>query len=74
MVEQPKSDRTSVTISKRVHQDFKVRAAELGVTQRVLLEHIICKWLEEEGSMPIGYHPKGSLWALEGGLDASQLA
>ena len=45
VVEQPKSDRTSVTISKRVHQDFKVYAARAGMTQRLLLEFIITEYL-----------------------------
>ena len=46
MSEQPKSDRTSVTISKSVHRDLKIAAARLGYTQRFLLEGIITKWLE----------------------------
>ena len=59
MSEQPKSDRTSVTISKKVHQDFKVRCAELGFFQRHVLEHIIKKWLEEGAEMPIFHSRKG---------------
>ena len=58
MAEKSKSDRTSVTISKSVHRIFRVRAWELGLSQRVLLEHIIRKWLEEEQPMPIGYQQK----------------
>ena len=49
MSEQPKSDRTSVTISKRVHREFKIACARLGVTQGSLLEQIIYDYLEKIG-------------------------
>ena len=48
MTDQPKSDRTSVTISKRVHRELKIAAARLGVTQRSLLEHLITAWVRCE--------------------------
>ena len=45
MSEQPKSDRTSVTISKSLHWRFKSACALEGFTQRSVLERLIEDWL-----------------------------
>ncbi len=47
MSDQPKSDCTSVTISKRVHREFKIACARFGYTQGFMLERIITDWLRE---------------------------
>lgn len=47
MAKQSTSDRTSVTISKKVHQEFKVVCAQLVVTQKTVLERLIQDWLRE---------------------------
>lgn len=46
MSEKSKSDRTSVTISKGVHQDFKVACAKAGLTQKGVLERLIRTWVK----------------------------
>lgn len=55
MAKKSKSDRTSVTISKKVHREFKIAAAKLGTTQRDLLEIVIANWLQKEFAS--GYNP-----------------
>ncbi len=47
MSEQPKSDRTSVTISKSLQRKFKMACVYIGITQRTVLEAIIREWLQE---------------------------
>ena len=39
--QQPKSDRTSVTISKKVQWELRVQCARLGVTQRSIIEMLV---------------------------------
>ena len=57
MADQPKSTRSTVTISKRVHQEFKVACARLGVTQRSMLERLLVDFIREVG---LGmYQPTG---------------
>ena len=49
MIEQPKSDRTSVTISKRVHRSLRLLSATVGINQGDLLEMMILDWLKKHG-------------------------
>ena len=49
MQEQPKSDRTSVTISKRVHRSLRLLSATVGISQGDLLEMMILDWLKKHG-------------------------
>jgi hypothetical protein len=49
VMDKPSVDRTSVTISKRVHREFKLECVRLGVTQREALEVLIKQWLQEAG-------------------------
>lgn len=49
MSEQPTSDRTSVTISKRVNQSLSLLCAYVGVSKKDMLEMMILDWLKKHG-------------------------
>ena len=51
MVDQPKSDRTSVTISKRVHRLLRMASAASGITQRVIVEAAIEEYMERRAGL-----------------------
>ena len=49
MTDRSKSDRTSVTISKRVHRSLRLLSVHVSMTQRDLLEMMILDWLKKHG-------------------------
>ena len=51
MSDQPKSDRTSVTISKRTHRRLKMAVAALGVTQRSFVEAAIEEYMRSRAGL-----------------------
>ena len=51
MAEQPKSDRTSVTISKRVHRLLRMASAMSGITQKVIVETAIEEYMRSRAGL-----------------------
>ena len=51
MSEQPKSDRTSVTISKRVHRRLKIASALLQIAQKEMVEAAIEEYMERRAGL-----------------------
>ena len=51
MSDQLKSDRTSVTISKRVHRLLRMAAAALGVTQQSVVEAAIEEYMKSRAGL-----------------------
>ena len=51
MAEQPKSDRTSVTISKRVHRRLKIASALLQIAQKEMVEAAIEEYMERRAGL-----------------------
>ncbi len=51
MEEKSKSDRTSVTISKRVHRHLRMAAAALGVTQQSVVEAAIEEYMRSRAGL-----------------------
>lgn len=51
MAEQPKSDRASITISKRVHRLLRMASATLGITQKVIVETAIEEYMARRAGL-----------------------
>ena len=51
MEEQPKSDRTSVTISKRVHRRLRIASALLQIAQKEIVEAAIEEYMERRAGL-----------------------
>ena len=51
MSEQPKSDRTSVTISKRVQRRLKIASAILEIAQKELVEAAIEEYMARRAGL-----------------------
>lgn len=50
-MQQPTTDRTSVTISKRVHRFLKMASASSGVTQKVIVETAIEEYMKRRAGL-----------------------
>ncbi len=51
MEEKSKSDRTSVTISKRVHRLLRMASATMGITQRDIVETAIEEYMKSRAGL-----------------------
>lgn len=48
---EPRSDRTSVTISKRVHRLLRMASASTGITQKVIVESAIEEYMKRRAGL-----------------------
>jgi len=51
MADQPKSDRSTVTISKKAHRRLRMAAAALGVTQKSFVETAIAEFMKSRAGL-----------------------